>query len=113
MYTTIFTTMLQRECYVDLKKLIIDDERGITRFGVTGNPGIGKTYFGIYLLIKKGKEQASTISLIFFTQPFELQGIQGLVKHTLGYHSIELQGIQGLAKHTLGYHSSHRESRDW
>ena len=57
---------------------------------VTGNPGIGKTYFRIPFDRVTGNPG---IGKTYFGIPFESQGIQGLVKHTLGYH--------------------HRESRDW
>ena len=48
------TTMLVLKCYVDLEKLIMDED--VSKFGVSGNPGIGKTYFGIYLIntVKRG-----------------------------------------------------------
>ncbi|CAB4462939.1 hypothetical protein RhiirA1_540852 [Rhizophagus irregularis] len=36
------------ECYDDLKSVILDDK--IKRVQITGNPGIGKTYFSYYLL---------------------------------------------------------------
>ncbi|CAB4441894.1 unnamed protein product [Rhizophagus irregularis] len=37
-----------RKCYLDLKDVVFDDK--ITKLRITGNPGIGKTYFGYYLL---------------------------------------------------------------
>ncbi|CAI2182544.1 5930_t:CDS:2, partial [Funneliformis geosporum] len=42
------STLLIRNCYRDLADVVINDE--VRRIRVTGNPGIGKTYFGFYLL---------------------------------------------------------------
>ncbi|PKC69765.1 hypothetical protein RhiirA1_503530, partial [Rhizophagus irregularis] len=36
------------KCYHDLQKIVFDDT--IDKLRITGNPGIGKTYFGYYLL---------------------------------------------------------------
>ncbi|CAJ0914893.1 18347_t:CDS:2 [Entrophospora sp. SA101] len=46
-----------RECYMDLWKLITEDKK-YNGWIVTGNPGIGKSMFGLFLLIhltKQGK----------------------------------------------------------
>ncbi|EXX62053.1 hypothetical protein RhiirA5_395628 [Rhizophagus irregularis] len=40
--------LLIRKCYHDLQKIVFDDT--IDKLRITGNPGIGKTYFGYYLL---------------------------------------------------------------
>ncbi|RGB27176.1 hypothetical protein C1646_769459 [Rhizophagus diaphanus] len=37
-----------RKCYLDLEDVVFDNK--ITKLRITGNPGIGKTYFGYYLL---------------------------------------------------------------
>jgi hypothetical protein len=37
-----------RNCYLDLKNVIFDDK--INKLRITGNPGIGKSFFGYYLL---------------------------------------------------------------
>ena len=37
-----------RKCYRDLLSVVFDDY--IRKLRITGNPGIGKTYFGYYLL---------------------------------------------------------------
>ena len=42
------STLLIRKCYGDLATVILDDN--VRRIRITGNPGIGKTYFGYYLL---------------------------------------------------------------
>ena len=42
-------TLMLRKCYEELYAMIIKSEDKIQ--AVTGNPGIGKTYFGIYLAI--------------------------------------------------------------
>ncbi|CAB4443977.1 unnamed protein product [Rhizophagus irregularis] len=48
-----------RKCYNDLLGIIIDNiKNGKRDYRLTGNPGIGKTFFGYYLiydLVKKGK----------------------------------------------------------
>ncbi|CAG8439628.1 4521_t:CDS:2 [Funneliformis caledonium] len=41
-------TLLIRKCYRDLASVVLDDN--VRRIRITGNPGIGKTYFGYYLL---------------------------------------------------------------
>ncbi|CAJ0645544.1 16652_t:CDS:2 [Entrophospora sp. SA101] len=38
-----------RDCYIHLSEIILEDDN-IRRLRITGNPGIGKTFFGYYLL---------------------------------------------------------------
>ncbi|KAF0382297.1 putative crinkler family protein [Gigaspora margarita] len=39
-----------RDCYIDLEGIVFDKK--IRRLRITGNPGIGKTFFGYYILYK-------------------------------------------------------------
>ncbi|CAG8489637.1 368_t:CDS:2 [Acaulospora colombiana] len=43
------STLFIRECYYHLSDIIFENEN-IHRWRITGNPGIGKTFFGYYLL---------------------------------------------------------------
>ncbi|CAB4398849.1 unnamed protein product, partial [Rhizophagus irregularis] len=50
------STLFIRKCYQDLSTVVLND--AIRRIRITGNPGIGKTYFGyylLYLLAKRGE----------------------------------------------------------
>ncbi|PKK65793.1 hypothetical protein RhiirC2_868652 [Rhizophagus irregularis] len=52
-----YTTIYNRQCYPYFREFIFND-KDFKRYFITGNPGIGKTYFGRLLLItllKKGK----------------------------------------------------------
>jgi hypothetical protein len=44
------TVIYNRECYDYLRNFIIEDKK-FDQYCITGNPGIGKTYFGILLLV--------------------------------------------------------------
>ncbi|CAG8500816.1 7102_t:CDS:2, partial [Paraglomus occultum] len=44
------STLLIRSCYRHLLDLVLDNNSSIRNLIITGNPGIGKTYFGYYLL---------------------------------------------------------------
>jgi len=48
------TIIYNRECYFYLRKFMFESNEGkeFDRFCITGNPGIGKTYFGILLLVE-------------------------------------------------------------
>ncbi|RGB22731.1 hypothetical protein C1646_775620 [Rhizophagus diaphanus] len=48
-----------RNCYVDLKDVILNSK--IKRVRITGNPGIGKTYFSYYLLHILSKQKETVI----------------------------------------------------
>src|SRR5688500_12422576 len=53
------TIIYNRACYSHLREFILESKEGksFRRFCITGNPGIGKTYFGMLLLVdllKKG-----------------------------------------------------------
>jgi len=43
------STLFIRECYLHLSKMIFENVN-VCRWRITGNPGIGKTFFGYYLL---------------------------------------------------------------
>ncbi|CAB4478973.1 unnamed protein product [Rhizophagus irregularis] len=47
-YGNPISTIFIRDCYLDLSKIIFESNR--SRWRITGNPGIGKTFFGYYLL---------------------------------------------------------------
>ncbi|CAG8532944.1 4828_t:CDS:2 [Rhizophagus irregularis] len=52
-----YTTIYNRQCYPYFREFIFND-KDFKRYFITGNPGIGKTYFGRLLLVtllKKGK----------------------------------------------------------
>src|ERR1700744_1952476 len=44
------STLLICKCYRHLLTLVLDNNRWIRNLIITGKPGIGKTYFGYYLL---------------------------------------------------------------
>ncbi|CAG8844860.1 40041_t:CDS:2, partial [Gigaspora margarita] len=49
-----------RDCYIDLEGIVLDKK--IQRLRITGNPGIGKTFFGYYLLYKLASSNEGSIS---------------------------------------------------
>ena len=57
------STIFIRDCYLDLHKVIFGNNK--SRWRITGNLGIGKTFFGYYLLyqIAKSMERSSTINI--------------------------------------------------
>jgi hypothetical protein len=48
--SVIFVREVYRALEVELERLALD--RGKAKFVITGNPGIGKSYFGYYMLIR-------------------------------------------------------------
>ncbi|RGB29123.1 hypothetical protein C1646_602795, partial [Rhizophagus diaphanus] len=53
------TTIFIRDCYLDLSKIIFESNR--SRWRITGNPGIGKTFFSYYLLYIIAKANGTVI----------------------------------------------------
>ncbi|GBC11303.2 hypothetical protein GLOIN_2v1469707 [Rhizophagus irregularis DAOM 181602=DAOM 197198] len=58
-YENPITTIFIRDCYLDLSKIIFESNR--SRWRITGNPGIGKTFFGYYLLYIIAKANGTVI----------------------------------------------------
>ncbi|RIA91158.1 hypothetical protein C1645_822471 [Glomus cerebriforme] len=54
------STLFIRECYKDLYKMI-SENNNVRRWRITGNPGIGKTFFGFYLLHFLAKQNKTVI----------------------------------------------------
>ncbi|CAG8701888.1 2263_t:CDS:1, partial [Funneliformis caledonium] len=48
-----------RKCYIHLAKIILNEK--IHRCRITGNPGIGKTFFGLYLLHLLSKQKKTIV----------------------------------------------------
>lgn len=55
-----------RDVYVQLHNIIHHRPRGIIRFAIVGNPGIGKSYFALYELFEAVKEGKR---VVFYHQP--------------------------------------------
>ncbi|RGB28092.1 hypothetical protein C1646_673495 [Rhizophagus diaphanus] len=57
------TTIFNRECYGYLRDFILNDidDNGLNRYCITGNPGIGKSYFGILMLVELIKRNKSVL----------------------------------------------------
>lgn len=51
--------LLVRKCYVDLQEVVFDDK--INKLRIVGNPGIGKTFFGYYLLYLLAKKNETIV----------------------------------------------------
>ncbi|CAB4424168.1 unnamed protein product [Rhizophagus irregularis] len=58
-YGNPISTIFIRDCYLDLSKIIFESNR--SRWRITGNPGIGKTFFGYYLLYIIAKANRTVI----------------------------------------------------
>ncbi|GBC04945.1 hypothetical protein RclHR1_05970002 [Rhizophagus clarus] len=54
------TTLFVRESYLHISKIILE-RTNIRRFFITGNPGIGKTFFGYYLLYKLAQQNKTVV----------------------------------------------------
>ncbi|RGB24662.1 hypothetical protein C1646_594662, partial [Rhizophagus diaphanus] len=57
------TTIFNRGCYGYLSKFILDDidNNTLDRYCITGNPGVGKSYFGILMLVELVKRNKSVL----------------------------------------------------
>jgi hypothetical protein len=53
------STLFIRNCYRDLSTIVLNDTK--QRMRITGNPGIGKTYFGYYLLYLLARRGATIL----------------------------------------------------
>lgn len=58
-YNKPMSTLFIRNCYLDLSKIIFNVDK--SRWFITGNPGIGKTFFGYYLLYLIAQEDGMVI----------------------------------------------------
>ncbi|PKK58121.1 hypothetical protein RhiirC2_796830, partial [Rhizophagus irregularis] len=54
-----FSALKIRKCYRDLLSVVFDDS--INKLRITGNPGIGKTFFGYYLLYQLALKDATVV----------------------------------------------------
>jgi hypothetical protein len=54
------TTVYNRKCYSYLRDFILKDKK-YKRYCITGNPGIGKTYFGMLMLVEFLKQNKSVL----------------------------------------------------
>ncbi|PKK72608.1 hypothetical protein RhiirC2_776997 [Rhizophagus irregularis] len=54
------STLFIRKCYKDLYKMISKNNH-VRRWRITGNPGIGKTFFGFYLLYFLAKQRKTVV----------------------------------------------------
>ncbi|GBC37201.2 DUF185-domain-containing protein [Rhizophagus irregularis DAOM 181602=DAOM 197198] len=72
------STLLIRKCYRDLTPVVFDTK--IDKLRITGNPGIGKTYFGYYLLYLLALQDATIVYDNFNeTRPIIFEGGKALV----------------------------------
>ncbi|CAI2176087.1 16262_t:CDS:2 [Funneliformis geosporum] len=72
-----------RKCYRDLLSVVFDDE--IRKLRITGNPGIGKTYFGYYLLYQLALRDAIVVYDNFNeTRPIIFEGEKALISDSDG-----------------------------
>ncbi|CAB5213573.1 unnamed protein product [Rhizophagus irregularis] len=77
------STLLIRKCYRDLTPVVFDTK--IDKLRITGNPGIGKTYFGYYLLYLLALQDATIVYDNFNeTRPIIFEGGKALVSDING-----------------------------
>src|ERR1043166_1699296 len=58
-YSKPISTLFIRNCYLDLSEIIFNSHG--SRWRITGNPGIGKTFYGYYLLYLIAQENGTAI----------------------------------------------------
>ncbi|CAB4393915.1 unnamed protein product [Rhizophagus irregularis] len=74
------STIFIRRCYNDLSAGIISESINLRRWRITGNPGIGKTFLGYYLLYKFAEKNETVIyhqhgrSAILFSEKQVISG---------------------------------------
>ncbi|RHZ85356.1 hypothetical protein Glove_66g167 [Diversispora epigaea] len=67
------STLFIRKCYRDLENVVLDHK--IDKLRITGNPGIGKTFFGYYLLYLLAQQDATVVYDNYNeTKPFVFEG---------------------------------------
>ncbi|KAF0473026.1 putative crinkler family protein [Gigaspora margarita] len=74
------STLFIRECYHHLCKIIFESKK--TRWRITGNPGIGKTFFGFYILYLLS-QQRKTVVYHIHSKPPILFSEEGVFSHTV------------------------------
>ena len=93
-----------RKCYHDLQKIVFDDT--INKLRITGNPGIGKTFFGYYLLYLLAQKDATIVYDNYHeTKPIIFEGNNAYVSNSDG---IEVY----LRKPTVWYIVDGKEPKD-
>ncbi|CAG8616365.1 10466_t:CDS:2 [Gigaspora margarita] len=74
------STLFIRECYHHLCNIIFESKK--PRWRITGNPGIGKTFFGFYLLYLLS-QQRKTVVYHIHSKPPILFSEEGVFSHTV------------------------------
>ena len=78
-------TLFVRKCYVDVFKLLMDDMRNVNTkktYAISGTPGIGKSFFFVYLLFRLVKDLSEEI-LPLKTKFIIYQDRDGFVQYDL------------------------------
>jgi hypothetical protein len=53
--------LFARNCYEELWACVSDEEKKIRRFSICGNPGIGKSWFLYYVMLRLAQERKSMV----------------------------------------------------
>ncbi|RHZ81442.1 hypothetical protein Glove_120g113 [Diversispora epigaea] len=76
------STLFIRKCYRDLKNVVLDHK--IDKLRITGNLGIGKTFFGYYLLYLLAQQDATVVYDNYNeTKPFVFEGKNAFISNDI------------------------------